>query len=204
MRIDLRHSLNEGMNNLTTWRNRYSKTEFPEKVVLNIFYRKYTMEFLFPEIVGCFEKNLLGKPKTKWNDFNEGFQKLKTLYGTTAVSKTQGALLNLLEDTNRNVGNTNYGIFAPLISAAKTGNNSNLEEIEYAYLYYLLTDECILLWGAFGGTGLTKIETIGKMTGVIIEVEDIKTYATIEQILGQFCSAPYLNENYKALPPNVK
>lgn len=203
MRTDLRHSLNEGMNNLLTWRNRYSKSEYPEKVVLNIFYRKYSMEFMFPEIVGCFEKNLLGKPKVKWNDFNEGFSKLKNSYSSTAMSKTQPVLLSLLTNKERNVGNTNYGIFSPLIAAAKSGNNAKLEEIEYAYLYYLLTDECILLWGAFGGTGLTKIETIGKLSGVIIEVEDIKSYAPIEQILGQFCAAAYLKENYKPLPPNV-
>lgn len=203
MRTDLRHSFNEGMNNLSTWRNRYSKSEYPEKVVLNIFYRKYTMEFMFPDIIGCYETDFLGKPKVKWNDFNEGFQKLKTTYGSTAVSKTQPVLLNLLTNIQRNVGNTNYGIFTPLIAAAKSGNNAKLEEIEYAYLYYLLTDECILLWGAFGGTGLTKIDAIGKMSGVILEVEDIKTYAPIEQILGQFCSSAYLKDNYKALPPNV-
>ncbi|GAB1395876.1 hypothetical protein MASR1M65_06530 [Saprospiraceae bacterium] len=203
MRTDLRHSLNEGMNNLLTWRNRYSKSEYPEKVVLNIFYRKYTMEFMFPEIVGCFENNLFGKPKVKWNDFNEGFSKLKNSYGSTAMSKTQPVLLSLLTNKERNVGNTNYGIFSPLIAAAKSGNHAKLEEIEYAYLYYLLTDECVLLWGAFGGTGMTKIETIGKLSGVIIEVEDIKTYAPIEQILGQFCAAAYLKDNYKPLPPNV-
>ncbi len=203
MRTDLRHSLNEGMNNLMTWRNRYSKTEYAEKVVLNIFYRKYTMEFMFPDIIGCYETNFLGKPKVKWNDFNEGFQKLKTTYGSTAISKTQPVLLNLLTNTQRNVGNTNYGIFAPLISEAKSGNKAKLEEIEYAYLYYLLTDECVLLWGAFGGTGLSKLDAVGKMSGVLIETEEIKTYGQIEQVLGQLCAAAYLKENYKPLPPNV-
>ena len=84
-----------------------------------------------------------------------------------------------------------------------TENLPKLEEIEYAYLYYLLTDECILLWGALGGTGLTKIEAIGKMSGLLIETDEIKTYAQIEQALGQLCAAAYLKENYKALPPNV-
>ena len=203
MRTDLRNSLKEGSNNLLTWRSRYSKIEYPEKVVLNIFYRKYTMEFMFSEILGCFENNIFGKPKVKWNDFNEGFQKLKTIYGSTSISKTQPILLNLLTQTQRNVGNTNYGIFSPLIAEAKRGNHSKLEEIEYSYLYYLLADECVLLWGAFGGTGSTKIDAIGKLSGVIIEFEDIKSYAPIEQVLGQFCAAAYLKENYKALPSNV-
>lgn len=203
MLIDLKHSLYEGMNNLMTWRKRYSKTEYAEKVVLNIFYRKYTIEFMFPEIIGCFETNFLGNQKVKWYDFNEGFQKLKITYGSTALSKTQPVLLNLLTNSQRNVGNTNYGIFTPLISEATRGNKAKLEEIEYAYLYYLLTDECVLLWGAFGGTGITKIDAIGKMTGVIIKTEEINTYGQIERALGQLCAATYLKENYKALPPNI-
>lgn len=182
MNIDLRHSLKEGINNLLLWRNRYT-ADYPEKIVLNIFYRKYTMDFMFADILSCFEKNLFGKPKIKWNDMNEGFQKLKTIYSSTAISKTQPILIELLTDRQRIVGNTNYGMFTTLISEAKNGSRSKLEEIEYAYLYYLLTDECILLWSAFGGTGLSKIEAIGKMSGLIIETEEIKIYTQIEHVL---------------------
>jgi len=144
----------------------------------------------------------MGKPKIKWNDFNEGYQKLKTVYGTTATTKTQPVLLNLITKTNRIIGNTNYGKFLQLISEAKRGDSSKLEEIEYSYLYYLLTDESVLLWGAFGGTGLQKSDAIAKMSGIIIEAEVIKTYSQIEQILGQFCAAAYLKDNYKPLPSN--
>lgn len=202
MNVDLKHSVIEGTNNLLTWRNRYSKTDYPEKVVLNIFYRKYTIHFMFSEIIGYFDKSLFGKPKVKWNDFNEGFKTLKENYGKIAVSNTQPKLINLLSDSHRKVGNTNYAAFTPLISEALKGNKSKLEEIEYAYMYYLLTDECVLLWAALGGMGLSKIEAFGKLTGLIIEVEDVNLYEQVEQILGQLCAAPYLKENYKALPPN--
>jgi hypothetical protein len=203
MRTDLRNSLKEGITNLMTWRNRYSKSEYAEKVVLNIFYRKYTMEFMFADINACFENNILGKPKFKWDHFNDGFEKLKATYGSIAISKTQPVLLNLLTNTHKIVGNTNYGFFSSLISEAKNGDKVKLEEIEYAYLYYLLTDECVLLWGALGGTGLSKIDTIGKLSGMIIETQEVTTYGQIENILGQLCAAPYLKENYKRLPPNV-
>ena len=203
MRIDLRHTLNDGVNNLLTWRNRYSLSEYPEKIAINIFYKKYTMEFIFPKIIDSFETDFSGNPKVKWKDFNEGVEKLKTTYGSTAISKTQPILLNLLSNTERNVGNTNYGIFETLISDAKNGNRAKLEEIEYAYLYYLLTDECILLWSALGGTGLTKIDAISKMSGLIIETNEIISYQQIEQILGLYCTSVYLKDNYKPLPPNV-
>jgi len=197
MTVDLRHPLTEGMNNLMTWRNRYSKIEYPEKVVLNIFYRKYTTEFMMPELLSCFNNNV------KWPDFNNGYRELKTKYGETAVNKTNGVLLELLKQTERQIGNTSYSIFQPLISAAKAGDKPKLEEIEYAYLYYFLTDESILLWAAFGGTGINKIDAIGKLSGLILETEDILNYGQIEEILGRFCAAAYLNDNYKALPPNV-
>lgn len=197
MRVDLRHPLTEGMNNLMTWRNRYSKTEYPEKVVLNIFYRKYTVEFMISELMRCFNNSV------KWTDFNIGYRELKTKYGETAVNKTNGILLELLKQTDRQIGNTSYSIFQPLITSAKTGDKAKLEEIEYAYLYYFLTDECILLWAAFGGTGINKIDAIGQLSGLILETEEILNYGQIEEILGRFCAAAYLKNNYKALPPNV-
>lgn len=197
MRVDLRHPLTEGMNNLMTWRNRYSKTEYPEKVVLNIFYRKYTVDFMMPDLIKCFNNNI------KWSDFTTGYRELKTKYGETAVNKTNGILLELLKQTDRQIGNTSYSIFQPLISSAKTGDKAKLEEIEYAYLYYFLTDECILLWAAFGGTGINKIDAIGQLSGLILETEEILNYGQIEEILGRFCAAAYLKDNYKALPPNV-
>ncbi|RRJ89724.1 hypothetical protein EG849_11975 [Flavobacterium macacae] len=184
------------MENLSKWRSRYSKTEYPEKVALNIFYRKYTMEFLFPEILDSFED-------VKYADFNDGLEKLKTLYGSIAISKTQPILMELLEDVHRKVGTTNFHVFKSLISEVQNGSIEKLEELEYSYLYYLLTDECILLWAAFGGTGLKKLDVVSKLSGVIIKTDEINSYSLIEQIMGQLCASPYLNENYKPLPPNV-
>lgn len=203
MKIDLKHSLKQGMDNLITWRNRYSKTEYAEKIVLNIFYRKHTINFMFNDIINCFIPRPFDKSKLRWNDVTEGYKTLNIKYSTTAVSKTRPILETLLKNTKENIGNTNYYSFSLLISAVKIGDNDKLEEIEYSYLYYLLTDECILLWGALGGTGLSKKDAVSKMSGLIIEIDEIKTYGQIEQVLGQLCTAKYMNENYKPLPPNV-
>lgn len=202
MRIDLKNSYSEGINNLSTWRNRYSKSEYPEKVLLNLFYRKYTMEFIWSEIINCFQKKLMGGNKVLWNDFNEGFQKLKSIYQQTATSKTQPVLLQFLsEQSQRKVGGLTYAEYSQKIVGAKSGNREDLEEIEFAYLYYLLTDECVLLWGAFGGTGKNKIDSIGQISGMIIETDEIKSYAQIESILGRLCASSYLNDVYSPLPP---
>lgn len=202
MAIDLRHPFNEGMNLLMTWRNRYSKTEYGEKVLMNIFYRKYTMEFMWKEIDNSFQKTMFGGKKVLWNDFNQGFQTLKTSYQQNAVAKTQPVLMKLLtEQSERKVGTISYASYNQRIIGARQGAKNDIEEIEYAYLYYLLTDESILLWSAFGGTGLSKIEAIGKMTGLVIETEELNSYDKIESVLGQLCAAPYLHKVYNPLPP---
>lgn len=199
MSVDLKHSLAEGMNYLKTWRNRYSKYEYPEKLVLNIFYRKHTMNFMFPEILNCFENDFLDNPKIKWNDFNFGYIKLKELYGRTAIEKTQPILLNLIADKKRYVGMTNFNDFTNPILEAQNGNQSKLEELEYAYLYYLLTDDAILLWAGIGGTGISKMETFEKMTNVRIKDAKITKYEHIDELLGKYAVAVYLNKNYNPL-----
>lgn len=94
------------------------------------------------------------------------------------------------------------GIFEPLIWGARNGDNDKLEEIEYSYLYYLLTDESILLWGALGGIGQSEIDAIGTLTGMIIQTDEISSYLRIEEILGRLCAGVYLHQHYRALPPN--
>jgi len=199
MITDLRDPLDDAMQQLLTWRNHYSKTDYPEKVVLNIFFKKYTIEFMFKEILGCFETNLFGKPKVKWTEKEEGFLKLKLIYNSVSTSLIQPVLLNLLKDKKKYVGNTTFEFFQPFIAEAKKGNKDKLEEIEFAYLDNYLKDECILRWGALGGTSLTKIDSIGTFSGLLINIPEIITYARIEQILGQFCSKIFLESNYRQL-----
>lgn len=196
MRIDLRHSFNEGMNNLSTWRNRYSFHDYPEKVLINVFYRKYSMLFMWDEIQKCFNNGQL------WSDFNTGFQKLKQTYQQTAISKTQPVLLQFLtESPEKQIGSTSFSSYTEKIAGSRQGNNQDLEEIEYSYLYYLLTDECVLLWAAFGGTGIDQIKAIGQLSGLIIETPEINSYEQIEGILGRLCASAYLNKVYNPLPP---
>lgn len=44
MNIDLTSTFKDARQLLNTWQNRYSSAEYPQKVIMNIFYRKYTIE----------------------------------------------------------------------------------------------------------------------------------------------------------------
>ncbi len=200
--VDLKHAFSQGMNSLLTWRQRYPLHEYGEKVLLNVFYRKYTMEFMWNAIINNFQVDNFGRRKVIWDDFNTGFAVLKQVYGRCAMEKTQPVLLDLLENNpEQDVGNISYSSYAARIEGAARGKQEDIEEIEYAYLFYLLTDECVLLWSAFGGTGLDQAGAIRRMTGVVLEPSRIETYTAIEGILSRFCAAPYLGQVYKPLPP---
>src|SRR5690606_30214303 len=193
--MDVRHQHEEGMNNMQAWRSRYSKSEYGEKVLLNVFYRKYSTFFMWDKIQNSFNGNVL------WNDFNIGFREMMNLYQNQAV-QTQPILLKLLsEKSNNPVGSVTYAGFADKIRGAKQGKNDDIEEIEFTYLHYLLNDQLILMWSAFGGTGLSKIDALAHMSGVIIAETDMSEYGKVENIIGQLCTGPYLHENYNPLPP---
>jgi len=156
---------------------------------------------MWSEIDNSFQRTMFGKKNVLWNDFNQGFQILKTSYQENAL-KIQPILTKLLaEQTERKVGTISYSDYSQRIIGARQGSKKDIEEIEYAYLYFFLTDESILLWSAFGGTGLSKIEAIGQMTGYLIEVDELDSYTKIESVLGQLCAAPYLHKVYNPLPP---
>jgi len=200
MRIDLRNQLAEGMNNLQAWRSRYSKTEYGEKVLLNVFYRKYSTHFMWDKIQNSFQTKMFGGNKVLWNDFNAGFSEMMNLYQNQST-KTQPILMQLLSEKSANmVGTVSYSGFASKIMGSKQGNNADIEEIEFTYLHYLLNDQLILMWSAFGGTGLSKIDALAQMSGVIIAETDMTEYGTVENIIGQLCTGPYLKENYNPLP----
>ncbi len=187
MRIDLRNQLAEGMNNLQAWRSRYSKSEYGEKVLLNVFYRKYSTLFMWDKIQNSFQKKMFGGNKVLWSDFNEGFREMMTLYQNQSM-KTQPILLQLLSEKSSNmVGSVSYAGFADKIKGASQGNNADIEEIEFTYLHYLLNDQLILMWSAFGGTGLSKIDALAQMSGVIIAETDMSEYGKVENIIGQLC-----------------
>ena len=143
MRIDLRNQLAEGMNNLQAWRNRYSETEYGEKVLLNVFYRKYSTYYMWDKIQNSFRPKMFGGNKVLWKNFNEGFQEMMNLYQNQST-KTQPILLKLLsEKSDKMVGNVSYSGFADKIRGATKGNNVDIEEIEFTYLHYLLNDQLI-------------------------------------------------------------
>ncbi|MBW6537329.1 MAG: hypothetical protein K0B11_20140 [Mariniphaga sp.] len=194
MRTDLSKQYDEAISNLNLWRNRYSKSEYPEKVVQNIFYGNITMEILCGDVSEYFDGMLAQM------NFEDSFKLIEDSYSKIAVEKSQRLLPVILKErANFPVGNIKFETFVPQIKKGSMGDNSEIEDIEFTYVYFFLSNITVRLWCALGITGKNRIDAISKLSGVVIEALEIKTYAQIENILGKLVVAPYLNNRYVPL-----
>lgn len=192
--VDLIQAFNEGLNNIRTWRNRYTPSEYPAKVVLNIFYRKYTMYVMWDDMLPYINQ-------CKGGDFSTAVQELERIYGNTAINKIQRVLLMKLQSQpDFQLGGTSYAAFSENIRKASVGDKTAKEEIEFAYLFNLLADKATLYWAAACSTGADKIKAVGIVSGYMIETMPINDYSTANMVLGRLSAAPYLHNHYKPLP----
>lgn len=196
MRIDLTNPFNEGLERLKTWRNRYEKQEYPFKVVLNIFYRQYTMASIWNDQIN----SSFGKLSGAENDIFKSYQELEDEYSNASQLFTIGNILTNLMNKKEDVGGLNYGDNIPLIAKAQNGDNAVMEELEFTYLYYLLSNKTTLWWAAFGRKGFSKIDAIAQITSVVLEPKQDIVYENILAILGQFGCAEALHSMYSPLP----
>lgn len=98
------------------------------------------------------------------------------------------------------VGAIHYSDFVPLIQRVQLGSKPAKEELEYSYLYYLLSDKCTLLWAAMCATGIAPLSAITKVTDAVIEPMPLNDYNTLTVGLGQLCVGKFLKDRYNPLP----
>jgi hypothetical protein len=196
MRVDLTNPYNDGMNNLVNWRNRYSKNEYPFKVVLNIFYRQYTMNSIWTsQINSSFDRFKNTEP-----EILPAVKKLVVEYSNASQHFTIGNTLVDLMNKQQDVGGLNYKNNIPLISRAQQSDNKAMEEIEFTYLYYYLSNTATLIWAAFGRKGFSKIDAIAQVTGIVIEYGKPIEYSDILDVLGKLGVSQMMNKIYCPLP----
>jgi len=156
MQIDLKYPVTEGMNNLNNWRNRYSKSDYPFKAVQNIFYRQYTMNSIWDSQL----QNSFLKFKNTETDVSIAYQKLEIEYSNASKAFAGGTTLIDLMNQQIDIGGINYKNSIALINESQNGDNKSTEELEFRYIYRLLSNKAVLMWAAFGHTGLSQNESI--------------------------------------------
>lgn len=179
MNVDLTQTFKEGRKLLNTWKQRYTPQEYPYKVVLNIFYRKYTIERMWPAVI------------------NQSAGSWQKAYENNAVKYAQVSqeIVPVLEawvQANRQVGSIKFSDFQSYIQSAASGDANALKGIEYTYLLHRILDEFVMVWIAFVNSGETKINAVAKLTSAVLAQMPIDNYETIEKIFDQLGAERYL------------
>ncbi len=180
MNTDLAYIFKDARNLLNTWKMRYTPQEYPYKVVLNIFYKKYTIEKIWPMIInrGC-------------KSFDEAYERNAQIYSQTAPLEIVPILEANLR-ANQPVCRIKFSDFQSYIQSAAQGNADAIRGIEYTYMLNRFLDELVMLWIALVNSGETKISAVAKLTGAVIAAMPINSYLEIEQILDQLGTEQYL------------
>ena len=192
--IDMTSALTEGTNNLLKWRNRYSSVEYPQKIVLNIFYRRYTMRTMWNELMNIINQRA-------YNSFQDAAMVLEKLYSSTATVKVAPYLESWIRNNpNEIVGAIHYKDFEGLIQRVQMGSKPAKEELEFSYLHYLISDKATLAWAAFCAFGISPLKAITEVSGAIIQPMPLHDYNTLTVGLGQLYTTRFMQDRYNPLP----
>lgn len=190
--IDLRPPLNEALGNIVNWRNKYARSEYPHKIVLNIMYRAYSTKFVFE----AFSRDEL----PEFDDFTEAAREVHRFYGHMAATEVHSNLLRwMATKPNEEVGTVCTERLEKLATRAEIDPQA-LEELEFTYIFELLNDMSVLYWIAFRQCGESDVNAIYKMSDVMIRPFNNMDYSMIKQVFQQLLVAPYMNDNYHPLP----
>jgi hypothetical protein len=191
--MDLTPPLSEAMNNIAAWRNRYGRSEYPHKIVVNMMYRAYSTRLVFQ----AFSR---GELPDGFSDFQEAIQYVMQFYSMTASSQVHQNLLYWMQSRpTEQVGTICTQNYENLATKAEYDSKAK-EEIEFSYAFEMLNDMCVLYWIAFRLSGKSAVDAISAMTGVIIEEIPGMDYTVTKQVFQQLLVARFMNFHYTPLP----
>jgi hypothetical protein len=180
MNVDLTNTFKDGRSHLNSWKQRYSAAEYPYKVVLNMFYRKFTIEKMWPSVIN-----------QSFPNWQKAYEANMMKYGQVAQVEIVPVLESWVQ-SNRQVGMVKYSDFQSYIQNGARGNAEALKGIEYTYLLHRVLDELIILWISMVNSGETQVNAIAKLTRAVVEIPTIRNYAEIESVFDQLGAEQYL------------
>ncbi len=183
-------SLYSGKNSkLKLWRERYTKTEYPYKVLFNLVYESLVIEEMWDEILDCFAGH-----QKRLTDFNSAH---KHIMDRSDIIARTSIIPVVPTEYNSRVALTGYNLalLRERVTKAQSGNNSDLQEIEYAYTFYTCGIELIYAWAAMGLLGANQESAFFQLSGFVFGGID---YSSLNEVITYFGQAT--GHNYKPLP----
>ena len=184
--IDLNQAFTEASNNIRTWRNRYSRQEYPHKILVNIMYRAYTMNFIWND----YKANRL----PVFDSFQDAVIFMEQYYGKIACEKVMDNLLTWLQRNASDwIGNCCYKFMDELCTSAEI-SRSDLTLIESSYYVHLLNDKMVLYWIAMRQAGNSEVKSIELLTNYQVELTQELEYGSLKRAFSELISNNYLSE----------
>lgn len=181
---------------LGTWRQRYNRTEYPGKLLVNTFYSLHTVNFMWPYLIGGFSP--VERSKHNHRDIVAAWQSMSAVYNRTKIERTQPALMGLLAQGS-DVGGLSVRSFSALADKAKASWEA-LEEMEYKYVHYAMVREYLFRWSACGYIGRDKQQAVAAVTGAIANTDGMTDLQGTQAVLGQIGTGFFLGRHYRSLP----
>ena len=199
MAYDVADSVNRKIGKLHEWRARYSKHEYPYKVVVNLFYELYTIQFMWKDIQSIFD----GQTSSELGaviDYSTAFNQIGALKRKVQVEVVNQRLMSLLESDQIVCDDQKYSQYVDMIEKAQNGNNDSVEEIEYSYVYIASVIELVLPWVACGLLGMNKHKAFTEVAGGDIGGFSIESFGDAYNHFNTLVNFQ-IGPSYKKLPP---
>jgi len=196
--------LSKNYNALLDWRKQCPRKEYPSLVIKKIFCDFYTDEQLWPIIVTIFASGAYPLVRDYEHAQDILFGKRKDIKN----QKIKPILDELLNNDVPVVTNMHFSEHSNIIESAANGNDTDLEKIEYYFIFYKMTSDLISFWAAAGIYGKNSTDAMSYVAGSLVGIgkgsfEDI--FNAFKMITGLYLSGGTTTGKmfgkYKALPP---
>jgi hypothetical protein len=159
------------INNLKKWRDRYSNSDYPYKIVVNMFYDLIPLKMIWSDILSCFHQG------AKVNSIDEGIVEISQVFRNAQL--TISDKMNEYMKNGIQVGDCNSVKLLPIVNKAKSGDNKFVEEIEYSYIARTSLKAFFLTWASFGLNGFTMEEAYQKISEATSPIEDFENFLVV-------------------------
>ena len=148
------------INLLRTWRDRYSPSEYPYKVVMNMFYELFADELIWNDIDNAFNRR-----EKIFSSYDQALEHIYMMKRDVQINSVRPNLETSLMPKNKIAAGARFSDFDDNISLAKEGDNEAIVEIEYSYWYFCQYHDVFLHWAACAFLGMDKHEAFIEATG---------------------------------------
>ena len=192
------------INLLRTWRARYAPSEYPRKTILNLLYETLTTEKMWSELLQYFNTMDYSGNRQAYQSFSEAHEFVFLRRRQVQVNDVR-PILDHQYNSRSQVGNLKIDGIRQRVTGAEKGDNKQVEELEFTYVYYTLAHEMIYAWAACGLLGLSCEEAYQEAADLMFEGIDYSSFVSVEAAFGKnagfYLNSPLLGGGrYKPQP----